>query len=102
MKRWLAFFAVSPGSLLLVSRGLNFGASGKYIPPVPAPAAGGAQAEPPAGGTSREVVLGCTPLYSEVPFEDRLPLLKAHPGGPLDRETMEKLRRLQSSEERER
>jgi hypothetical protein len=51
-------------------------------------------AEPPARDCERQVIVRRTPLYSSVPFAEQLPLLREHPGRPLDRETLEQLRRV--------
>lgn len=51
-------------------------------------------AEPPAPDAQRQVIVRRTPLYSAVPFEQQLPLLREHPGRPLDRETLEQLRNI--------
>ena len=55
-------------------------------------------AQPPQGSSQRQVVLRRSPVSAPVPFESRLPLLEAHPGQPLDRETEEQLRKGQEPE----
>jgi FecR protein len=57
-------------------------------------------AEPSAQNSERPVIVRRTPASSPVPFELTLPLLKAHPGKPLDRETLNQMTR-PTEEERE-
>jgi len=56
-------------------------------------------AQPPQGSSQRQVVLRRSPPPAPIPFESRLPLLEAHPGQPLDRETEEQLRKGQEPEQ---
>jgi hypothetical protein len=46
---------------------------------------------PPDETWARQVVLRRSPPPAPIPFEKRLPLLGAHPGQPLDRQTLERL-----------
>ncbi len=54
--------------------------------------AGTRVAHPPQESSQRQVVLRRSPPLAPIPFEIRLPLLEAHPGQPLDRETVDQLR----------
>lgn len=60
--------------------------------------AGARVAQPTQDSSQRQVVLRRSPAPAPIPFESRLPLLEAHPGQPLDRETEEQLRRGQEPE----
>jgi hypothetical protein len=48
--------------------------------------------EPPASAR-REAIVRSTPAPAPVPFDRRRPLFQEHPGRPLDRETVDELRR---------
>ncbi|HTS49024.1 MAG TPA: DUF6600 domain-containing protein [Bryobacteraceae bacterium] len=60
--------------------------------------AGTRVARPPQESSQRQVVLRRSPAPTPIPFESRLPLLESHPGQPLDRETVEQLRKGQEPE----